>query len=137
MPSVNHAQAELVAGSLPDRPGGMLAKRDHQFESAFLEDATGRPGSPFIAAVLARVDRQDNELGASFLYATLSSLLAECKEESEDLAAWGMLAVEAATKRDGIADRDLERLRALLERATRHAAEAFELLELAEKAIRA
>ncbi|MGI8803271.1 MAG: hypothetical protein ACR2KV_14090 [Solirubrobacteraceae bacterium] len=89
---------------------------------AFLADADVRP--EFAARALARIEAQHADLGDGYLWAALDSLVTECAEETEDLAAWSAI-IAARLEHSGSTD---GRARAFLIGATQRAAQADEML---------
>ena len=92
---------------------------------AFLADAEVRP--EFAARAMARIEAQTQELGTSFLWGSLSALVAECAQEAEDLAAWSAL-IATRIEHDGGEPFATRRARALLTAATQRAGEADTML---------
>ena len=66
---------------------------------AFLAEAAVRPD--FASRAFARIEAQHDELGTSYLWASLAMLVTECSQEAEDLAAWSAL---LATRLEHAAD---------------------------------
>jgi hypothetical protein len=81
----------------------------------------------FAVRAFARIEGQREELGESYLWASLSVLISECAQEAEDLAAWSALFADRLEHETGgsFADR---RAQALLTAATQRAGEADTLL---------
>ena len=94
---------------------------------AFLAEADVRPD--FASRAFARIEAQHDELGTSYLWASLSMLVAECAQEAEDLAAWAALvAARLENAADSPASFGDRRARALLTSATQRAGEADTML---------
>lgn len=103
----------------------MNAPDPHERVRAFLAEANLRP--ELAARAFGRIEAQDETLGDSYKWASLSMLVAECAAEAEDLCARGACAavrLEHAAS-DPFADR---RARALLIAAVQRAGEADTLL---------
>ena len=102
-----------------------LSRREYAPVRGFLAEADLRPD--FASRALARIEAQHDELGTSFLWASLSMLVSECAQEAEDLAAWAAL---IATRLEDAADSlSLDRrARALLTSATQRAGDADTML---------
>ena len=103
----------------------------------FLSEADVRP--EFASRALARIEAQHDELGTSYLWASLSMLVSECAQEAEDLAAWSaLLAARIEHAADSPASFGDRRARALLTAATQRAGAAdtmlCELRRLVERA---
>lgn len=97
----------------------------HAAAQKFLAEAGVRP--EFAARSFARLEAQDDALGDSYKWSSLTMLVAECAQEAEDLAAWAACAAVRLEHMAGdpFADR---RARALLTAATERAGEADTLL---------
>ena len=102
-----------------------LSRREYAPVRGFLAEAGLRP--EFASRALARIEGQHEELGTSFLWASLSMLVAECSQEAEDLAAWSAL-LATRLEHDSTGSSLDRRARALLTAATQRAGEADTLL---------
>lgn len=98
--------------------------RDLIAERELLTDAGG---AEFAATVTARIDAAAEEYGDSFAWAARTVLWRELQEEAVDLAGWSVLALRRC-ELDGMPERHLERLRALLLSIARHGAQANVLI---------
>lgn len=133
-PVVTRGSAENARGrrAMASRVDDAQAKspqgRDEAFERSYLADAEGRgQGTPWAAAVLARLAAHDEDFGTSDRWASLTELCREVAEEGLDLGGWTVLIAESLDGRPELSPRQRDILRALLLRIARHGAQVHEI----------